>query len=209
MTYELHLGDCLQVMRGMADKSVDAVVTDPPYNVDFAYAGYDDKRTDYPEWCASWLLELERICDGGIAVSCGVVNLAMWCAIKPPKWVMCWWKPAAMGRSPVGFCNWEPILLYGKSKNRGKTDVVRAPIIVRDDTGNHPCPKPVEWAKGFIDILTKDGMTVFDPFLGSGTTGVAAVQLGRNFIGCEIDPNYFEIAKRRIEAAAAQEVMSL
>jgi site-specific DNA-methyltransferase (adenine-specific) len=51
--------------------------------------------------------------------------------------------------------------------------------------------------------------TIFDPFMGSGTTGVACMQLGRRFIGCEIDPGYFEIARKRIEAAASQMIMPL
>jgi DNA modification methylase len=55
-----------------------------------------------------------------------------------------------------------------------------------------------------IENWTKPGDTIFDPFMGSGTTGVAAIQLGRNFIGCEIDPDYFEIAKKRIEQAEMQ-----
>jgi site-specific DNA-methyltransferase (adenine-specific) len=52
--------------------------------------------------------------------------------------------------------------------------------------------------------MTQPGETIFDPFMGSGTTGVACMQLGRNFIGCEIDPGYFAIAQKRISDAAAQ-----
>lgn len=60
-----------------------------------------------------------------------------------------------------------------------------------------------------IRLLTAEGDTIFDPFMGSGTTGVAAVKLGRNFIGCEIEPKYFEIAQRRIADAQQQMVMDL
>jgi DNA modification methylase len=56
-----------------------------------------------------------------------------------------------------------------------------------------------------IERLTKEQDTIFDPFMGSGTTGVACVQLGRSFIGCEIDEKYFNIAKKRIEGAQMQE----
>ena len=55
-----------------------------------------------------------------------------------------------------------------------------------------------------IENYTNPTDTIFDPFMGSGTTGVAAIQLGRNFIGCEIDPDYFAIAKKRIEQAEMQ-----
>ena len=70
------------------------------------------------------------------------------------------------------------------------------------DGKEHPTQKPVEvmrWCIGFIE-----GGTILDPFMGSGTTGVAAVQLGRKFIGIEIDPKYYDIACRRIEEATRQ-----
>ncbi len=65
----------------------------------------------------------------------------------------------------------------------------------------HPTEKPVELMKYCIELISSPGDTIFDPFMGSGTTGVAAVQTGRNFIGCELDPDYFAIAERRIKNA--------
>ena len=65
----------------------------------------------------------------------------------------------------------------------------------------HPTQKPVELAALFIALHTRPGDTVLDPFMGSGTTGVACVQTGRNFIGIEIDEGYFNLAKQRIEQA--------
>jgi DNA modification methylase len=68
----------------------------------------------------------------------------------------------------------------------------------------HPTQKPVAVTHPFVERFTDAGQTVLDPFMGSGTTGVACVQTGRKFVGVEIDPNYFDIACRRIEAAYAQ-----
>ena len=68
----------------------------------------------------------------------------------------------------------------------------------------HPTVKPVELAEHFIKLHTKPGDTILDPFMGSGTTGVACVQTGRNFIGIEIDPTYFAIAEKRIAEAQLQ-----
>ncbi len=68
----------------------------------------------------------------------------------------------------------------------------------------HPTQKPVELAAHFIRLHTTTDEIVLDPFMGSGTTGVACAQTGRRFIGVEIDPKYFEIACKRIEAAQAQ-----
>jgi len=67
-------------------------------------------------------------------------------------------------------------------------------------------PKQImRWCIGIAKL--PKGATIFDPFMGSGTTGVACMELGFNFIGCEIDPDYFSIAERRIKQAAMQEVM--
>ena len=65
--------------------------------------------------------------------------------------------------------------------------------------GKHPTQKPVQLMEFFIKVLTNEGETVLDPFMGSGSTGVAAKKNNRNFIGIEIDENYFRIATRRIQ----------
>lgn len=69
---------------------------------------------------------------------------------------------------------------------------------------DHPCPKPESVWKKFIARFSREAEVVLDPFMGSGTTGVACVKLGRKFIGIEIEPKYFDIACRRIEQAYAQ-----
>jgi site-specific DNA-methyltransferase (adenine-specific) len=87
-------------------------------------------------------------------------------------------------------------------------NVIRArKIIPRSD--QHPTEKPVTLAAHFIRLHTQRGDTVLDPFVGSGTTGVACAQLGRDFIGIELSEEYCRMAERRIAAAAAQEVMAL
>lgn len=77
-------------------------------------------------------------------------------------------------------------------------------IIARGETGDHPTQKPLSLMKWCIEHLPPTARTILDPFMGSGTTGVAAAMLGRRFIGIEIDPKYFDIACRRIEAAMKQ-----
>lgn len=201
-TYEgrdiwLYHGDCLDVLRTLESDSIDAVVTDPPYNVGFHYGSTKDNRDDYSDWCAVWFAELRRICSGPIAISIGQSNLSMWARIAPPDWWLAWWKPAAMGRCVVGFNNWEPIALYGRPK-RAICDVIRASIKPDASLNGHPCPKPLGWATKQIEMLSAMGDTILDPFMGSGTTGVACVQADRRFIGVEIDGSYFDIAKRRI-----------
>jgi site-specific DNA-methyltransferase (adenine-specific) len=199
--WAVECGDCLALLSALPDACVDAVITDPPYNVGFEYRGTNDRRINYEPWCAAWLAECRRVVAGPIAVSCGTKNMAMWCRIREPHWVLCWWKPACMGNSPVGACNWEPVLLYGKSHRCESCDVVRAPIKPSELLRGHPCPKPLAWALGLTEALTLSGQTVLDPFVGSGTTGVACLRTGRRFIGFDVEPAYCDLARQRLGAA--------
>lgn len=77
------------------------------------------------------------------------------------------------------------------------------------DGREHPAEKPTELIARLIEKSVPDGGTVLDPFMGSGTTGVACMQLGRKFIGCEIDPKYFAITEKRIKQVAMQMILPL
>lgn len=83
--------------------------------------------------------------------------------------------------------------------------------ILQDGTKKkaHPCQMPEELSKRAISFSTDENEKILDPFMGSGTTGVSCVQLGRKFVGIEIDPKYFEIAVKRIEQAQRQMIMPL
>lgn len=195
----LYLGDCREVLPTLT--GIDAIVCDPPYGVGFRYASHDDSPVGYREWCSAWFAVARSACPGPIAISCGLANITEW---PKPDWTLCWHKPAAMGRCVVGFNNWEPVLLYGKSRGAQNNDVFRAPILPSEDVQGHPCPKPVAWAEGILERITREGDTIADIFMGSGTTGVACVRMGRRFIGVEKEPAYFDIACRRIEEAYKQ-----
>jgi len=204
---DLRLGDCLEVMHDIPDKGVDAVITDPPYNLGIDYGnGHNDNKLDYLEWCSKWLLELERVCKGAIAISCGVANLAMWLKMKEPVWILCWHKSFSVGHGAFGFSNWEPVIVYGKTgKHEKQTDYFEATFVKDKSANGHPCPKPMMWAKNLVLIVSDNGNTILDPFMGSGTTGVACAKLGRGFIGIESNPDYYTIAKKRIEEAQMQQ----
>lgn len=193
----IYQGDCLEVLKTFPDDSVDLVLTDPPYNVGFKYDEIEDKKNDYEKWCCLWFSELQRI-STSIFISTGTKNLAMWCRIKEPHWIVAWHKPGSMGNSPFGVCNWEPVLFWGKARHNSGVDVIRAPIIRSKELQGHPCPKPLEWGKRLVNLASNEGDIVLDPFLGSGTTAVAAKQLKRNYIGIEISEKYCEIARQRL-----------
>jgi site-specific DNA-methyltransferase (adenine-specific) len=182
---QLYHGDCLEFMRTLPAGSVDAVVTDPPYGM-----GKGDWDKSIPEW-------LHLVKDIPTAVFCGVIGMRDY---PTPDWIGAWVRAGSTQRNGKfrGFNNWEPILFYWI--HRLDNDVISVPNY-HEDTG-HPTTKPLELMKKLISKMPAG--TVLDPFMGSGTTGVACVQTGRSFIGCEIDAGYFEIARKRIAAAEAQ-----
>ena len=204
MSVELHLGDCLEVMKSMPDKSVDAIITDPPYGNNLKYSSYLDTRENLEKIVPIFMDECLRIAQR-VVVTPGVANIYLY-----PKytWILSWVNMAGVGSSSWGFSCWQPILVYGKDpflQNRKG----RRPDTYQQKGNevakvNHPCPKPTNVMRWIVERTTMVNETILDPFMGSGTTGVACVQTGRNFIGIEIDPEYFAIAERRIKEAEAQ-----
>jgi len=210
----LYLGDCLEILPYLP--KVDAVITDPPYNVKLGSAAHAERQTGYTgqsdcldavayQKLLSGCIRL--IADGTtVIITPGNSNQTMW---PKPTWTMCWLKTNGVTRSPLtvgqkmNHACWEPILIYGKLKTPPHSDVIALPIGLQVDAEGHPCPKPLQL---FIRLLSfTDAASISDPFMGSGTTGVACMQIGRKFIGIEIEPKYFDIACERIENAQRQQ----
>ena len=195
----LYLGDCLEILPTL-DK-VDAVVTDPPYNLGRLYTGtYDDRRSDYESWCLGWYTMIQSY---PIIMSVGTTNLQMWYRLAPPDWVFSWFKGNNMG-SGSKYTNigvWEPFLMW--RTGRFGVDGRYLPIVPQKGLAAlHDCPKPPRLIESLVEQINPG--TVLDPFMGSGTTGVACANLGREFIGIEIEPKYFDIACQRITDAYKQ-----
>jgi DNA modification methylase len=206
MTTQLIQGDCLEVMKSIPDKSVDAVITDPPYGVQ--KATWDDEIPPVEVW-----REVKRVLFlGGNLLVFGGIKL-MPAVIERLgsefiyQWIFAWYKSNAMQFGKTGYSVLDIALWYanGKSTARNKKrDVIVEPIIPSQNNFGHPTPKPLRVMSHLVECLTNPGDTILDPFMGSGTTGVACVQTGRNFIGIEIDPGYFKIAEKRIHDAEQQ-----
>lgn len=200
----LYLGDCAEVMAGLEKKEgVDCVITDPPYGVNFQYSNYVDSSENWE------LLILPRISKAlAIATKCAAVFCSHrhYFKMPTPLWVICWLKRGSVRHMRGGnFAEWEPVFIYGAANF--PSDVIDLPDITShvDGATGHPCPKPLKLMDQLISGFGEKRTTsVFDPFMGSGTTGVAAVTQGRRFIGVEIDPKYFDVACERLEAAQAQ-----
>jgi len=190
----LYLGDCLEVMKGLPDGSVDAVVTDPPYGC--GKAEWDDA---FP---LSWYAEAKRIARliGIITGSSGLKDSVPMVGEDFID-IIAARNLNGMTRSPLGFGNWLGCVVANGKPTQG-TNFFE--FVVNGDMPDHPSPKPLDYMRKLITRLTAEGETILDPFMGSGTTGVACVQTGRKFIGIEIDPDYYAIAEKRIAEAQLQ-----
>ena len=204
----LILGDCRDVLPMLG--KVDAVVTDPPYGVDFkgkatkhtqankdfpgGYAGGD---TDIGPSVVELVLPL---------VQRGVVfpGLRMMFDYPKPYEIGSVYCPSGAGLGRWGFTVFHPMLFYGMGlphTRQGPSGFESFDTV--DDCG-HPCPKPLRWMLWAVNKCSLPGHIIFDPFMGSGTTGMASARLGRRFIGIEIEPRYFDIACRRVEQSQRQ-----
>lgn len=207
----LYLGDCLEVLPTLAPGSVDAVVTDPPYGVD--KAAWDGDIWDLLTRAANEsarALKDSGICFWFTATRHLPRTIEATAAI-PYRWQFIWYASNNMAHGDIGFQNYTAALVLAPGKAwRNMQDLRNVPIQNgKAEKLGHPTPKPLDLMLYLVEKATMPGATVLDPFMGSGTTGVACVQTGRRFIGIEIDPGYFEIAVKRIEAAQLQERMPI
>jgi DNA modification methylase len=225
----LYLGDCLEVLASI--ETVDQVITDPPYEQlmhdlhasvklrrndggserkELGFAGIDEIRPAFVQ-------HVKRINRGWLLAFCNVEGVWHWRSALIDgglkfKTTCIWVKPDATpklnGQGPALAYECITTTWCGAGHARwnggGKRGVFTYPTNNPDRTGLHPTEKPVRLMRELVHLFSDSGQVVLDPFMGSGTTGVAAVQLGRDFIGIEREPKYFDMACKRIEDAQRQ-----
>ena len=191
----LYLGDCMDILPTL-DK-VDAVITDPPFGVGNFVQITGNVRGEAVTWnesgpSADFFQILKeksthRIIWGANYFNCfeGAGGL-VWVKNQPMP---------NMSKAEMASTSWG---------NKVELINLTWTNYVNTKESTHPCERPVGLYKWCIEQVPKQPQTILDPFMGSGTTGVAAIQLGRKFIGIEREPKYFDIACQRIEQAAAQ-----
>ena len=219
MNVKLYNDDCLNVLKGVDDNSIDLIVTDPPYEVITGgrNGGVKGKPsgilTENKQLMKSipnpelWLSECFRVMKDGthIYVMTNTLNLTNYLNIingvgfklhnllvwnknntTPNRWYMKNCEYVIFARKG-----------FAKSINNPSSQTVHN---FDNIIGNkqHPTEKPVELMKLYVENSSQVGDTVLDPFMGVGSTGVACKELGRNFIGVELDKQYFDIAESRI-----------
>lgn len=225
MSIELLHGDCLRLLKTLPDKSVDLVVTDPPYlkkgNGYYCGGGaFGTTKRDYHKE-----LDDKKLLDG-----CSVeileqikrvmkkINLYIWCSKDQLFQYMSFFSDYNMDlltwhkTNPTPTCNNKylsdteyllffrenGVKVYGTYETKRKF-YVSATNKKDKELYQHPTIKPLDITENLILNSSMGGELVLDPFMGSGTTGVACKHLNRNFIGMELDFNYFMIASERIK----------
>lgn len=191
--------DCMEGLKNIPDKSIDLIITDPPYGMNFVSNHRKEKYkpiegdNEFPLWIFD---EFNRIAKKGIYIFCRWDNLFH---LPKPKSFLCWvknnWSMGDLqhehGRQ------WEGICFYPKEEHEF---IKRIPDVIQiKRTGNnlHPTEKP----SCLISVLLQanKGNKVLDPFMGSGTTAISCWDNNRDFIGYEIDKDYYNAAVKRLE----------
>lgn len=196
----LYLGDCMDILPTLP--KVDAVITDPPYGIckdgqqrttgghggrkAYEFKGWDSERPDPAVFQLMMAAAQAHVIWGGNYFA-DLLPASM-------KWLV-WDKGQRINQS-------DGELAYTSIQGALRICTMNR-VELLTDGAEHPTQKPVRLMAWCIDQLGKP-QTVLDPFMGSGSTGVAAMQMGRQFIGIERDPTYFDIACRRIEDAQRQ-----
>ena len=229
---EIHLGDCLEVMRGMEAESIRLVVTSPPYNIKNStgnglkngqggkwsraaliqgYADHDDcmPHAMYVQWQRECLTEMMRLLrpDGAIfynhkwRVQKGLLqDRSDIVSGFPVRQIIIWKRAGGINFNPGYFLpNYEVIYLIAKPDFRlaDKANAVGSVWEITQESNNsHPAPFPVDLALRCVESV-KAG-PVLDPFMGSGTTAIAAEMVGVDWVGIEKSPEYVEMANDRI-----------
>jgi site-specific DNA-methyltransferase (adenine-specific) len=223
-TVELWLGDCRDVLPTLGP--VDAVVTDPPYGIGYSSSWKTSmngelrtSRSSFGEdtFNDGWIILAFQVASPNACLYCFTrwdvlqrwkesIEGAGWKVKQRLIWNKCHWK---MGDLDYYGSQTEDVLFAIKGHpemqyaNRCNL-FVSSSAYLPEGQFDHPTQKPEVVLRKFVADSTTVGATVLDPFMGSGTTGVACVQLGRRFVGVEIDEGYFKIAVKRISDALLQ-----
>lgn len=195
----LYLGDCREIVPELP--AVDAIVTDPPYGIgmdggNVGYKGFNDfEKLGWDKSPPSQEVFDMLLAKAGQHIIWG----GNYFDLPPSRCFLIWDKGAGFKNRSYAECEQAWTSLDANARLFEFDPLARGEYKGKA----HPTQKPVElmkWCLGFIK-----GQTILDPFMGSGTTGVAAVNLGRKFIGIEAEPSYFEAAYRRVAEATKQQ----
>jgi site-specific DNA-methyltransferase (adenine-specific) len=204
----IYHGDCREILPRL---SGDALVTDPPFGIGWTRGTWDDSPDEYPD-LIRWLVgqAVRAVPLGWCFVFQAMPNCGRWHHWFPDGWrIFAACKNFAQIRPMGVWHSWDPVVFWRNGPNSGPNSghvnrdyfVGNAAGVFREKA-EHPCPRPLDTMKYIVALAAPAGTLVLDPFAGSGTTLVAAKQLGRRAIGIEIEERYCEIAAKRLAQGA-------
>ena len=219
--------DCMECMAAMDGGSVDLVIADPPYFQGEGGGGgsFGVKKKNHRTEIDKMMCGISDECIEQMARVCKRVNMYIFCSVlQIPQYlafatrhcykfdILTWHKtnsvPACNGKympdtEYIVFIKESGVPLYGTAATKRKYYVT--PTNVKDKRKwGHPTIKPLNIVQNLIVNSTQDGGVVLDPFMGSGTTAVACIRTGRNYIGFELNKEYYDKACKRIKLEQAQ-----
>lgn len=216
--------DCLDILKQLPDNSVDLVLTDPPYGIDYLSNRTEnhkkienDKYEDFSKLYPIWIAEFKRILtDTGCCCCCccgggGKTPVSQEFTLEAIKQGFNLIQTVIWDKCTIGLGwhyrpSYETVIVLSKSKDKYNwftdrkdvSNIVRIGNII-PQKGDHPTPKPVELMQHFLDLHSKENDVVLDPFSGSGTTAIACHNMKRNFICIEKDFDYWKASCKRLE----------
>ena len=201
---KIHNIDCLEFMKTLPDKCIDLVLTDPPYgiNADKGVGGFGSSKTD-KHYKGDWDSQTpsKEYFDEILRIGKKVIIFGgNFFTDKLPvngHWIVWDKKGEIQFDNPFGDCELAYTNVNKKSVKKYK--VIQQGFITEEKERYHPTQKPVHLFRKIIEDYSQDGI-IFDPFLGGGTTALACKQIGRDFIGCEISKEFYDIANERLDA---------
>lgn len=229
MIYKLSNTDCLQSIKDISDNSIDLILTDPPYNIakystgNIPLPGRSAVNNDLGEWDLSEIdpfalvNDFKRVIkpDGNIFIFTSYNLIGKWHEAFDSEFdtfqYFIWhktnptpkiFKNGFLNSCEMIVCLWNKGHKWNFSSQNQMHNHFECPICMGNERikqPKHPSQKPLKLLKHLISIASNENDTIYDPFMGVGSTGVASLMLNRNFIGCEIDPVFFQAAKTRMD----------
>ena len=226
--YSIHNTDCFEFIKTMPDNCVNLILTDPPYNIaqystgNINLPGREALNNDIAEWDTVDLEPKELLADfkrilkptGNIFVFTSYNQIGKWHEAFDSEYdtfqFFIWhktnpapkiYKNGFLNSCEMIICMWNKGHTWNFTKQNEMHNFFESPICMRPERlsdPKHPAQKPIKLLKHIINIASDENDVVFDPFMGVGSTGVAALELGRKFGGCEIDKMYFKAGEKRI-----------
>lgn len=227
--YTLIQGDCMNYLSQIPDKSIDLILTDPPYNIakystgNIPLPGRSALNNDLGEWDLAPIEPIKLIDDfkrilkpdGNIFIFTSYNLIGKWHEVFDNEFdtfqFFIWhktnpapkiYKNGFLNSCEMIICMWNKGHKWNFGKQTEMHNFFESPICMRPErlsNPKHPAQKPVKLLEHILKIASNEGDVIFDPFMGVGSTGVAALKNNRKFIGCEIEKEYFDAALRRID----------